>query len=611
MAVKVIRERPDQRRHHRVTAPMLVTVGSHTLRATDWSLGGLRLDGFPGEIPAPGDTLSLKLSLPFQGFDVAFTAEGEVVRTDPGQRMFALRFTQLGEREQELMRHFIEELVRGSMSVVADTIKRIDVPITPVSTAPDASPKSQVPLNRWPIKTVAYSAFYLIVGVFVFGYAAVMTYSNVFRLEVQTAVISAPMVTVQAPGDGHVIWTSYKPGDLVKSGTVVLRVADNALERDIDLADIEIAERKARLVYTKRQHVELLSQLESLATIEHKELKQAQLKLEELVAAADAAESLYRSTLDLYKKGYATRVQVDKLHKEAVAARTEMKRQKLELETMTELDMSNVGERYFNGNNFVGERAKLEAEIKLEEQTVANAERKKQALLEHRLRLNVVAPFDGLIQQLPRVDRASINRGDVIAVMEKPRGRMVTAYLTQDEALRVGIGDQALVYIPAFDKTVPARVAEIDRTSSFADEMNARFGWRGTRDRSARATLAFMDPSIERAVGTYKSGTPVVVLFESRSTRDIISEIRHQLGLLPTSDYDQWDPTVAQPAWDDVAGAGETPAEAGTLDQFAPSFRGSVDDTEASSEGSPLGASPEDALRGDMTMLALPPTTMG
>ena len=94
-----------------------------TLRAADWSLGGLRLEGFGGAVPAPGDFVDLKLSMPFQGFDVAFAAKGQVVRNGAEKGMFALRFTELGEREQELMRHFIEELVRGSMSDVADTIQ--------------------------------------------------------------------------------------------------------------------------------------------------------------------------------------------------------------------------------------------------------------------------------------------------------------------------------------------------------------------------------------------------------------------------------------------------------------------------------------------------------
>ncbi len=160
MSVKVKRERADQRRHHRVSAPIFVTVDGHRLRATDWSLGGLKIDDYPGEIPSLGAEVLLHLTLPFQGFDVSFDAKSECVRSEPATRIFAVRFTVLGERERELMSHFIEELIRGSMVNVEDTIQRIDVPVTPAALQPDVSPTSQLPIRRWPVKTVVMTTFY-------------------------------------------------------------------------------------------------------------------------------------------------------------------------------------------------------------------------------------------------------------------------------------------------------------------------------------------------------------------------------------------------------------------------------------------------------------------
>ena len=83
MAVKVKRERPDQRRHHRVTAPLFVDVGGVRLRAADWSLGGLRIEDHPGPVPEVGALLPISLTLPFQGFEVSFDAKATVVRNDP------------------------------------------------------------------------------------------------------------------------------------------------------------------------------------------------------------------------------------------------------------------------------------------------------------------------------------------------------------------------------------------------------------------------------------------------------------------------------------------------------------------------------------------------
>ncbi|NNE21291.1 MAG: PilZ domain-containing protein, partial [Rhizobiales bacterium] len=118
---------------------MFLRVGDDgpTVRAHDWSLGGFRVDNYPLELPNVGSEIEASMTLPFQGFDISFTAKAKVVRAVPEIKSFAVEYTEIGERELELMHHFIEDLVRGAMSEVADSISRIDVPITPVSTEPD------------------------------------------------------------------------------------------------------------------------------------------------------------------------------------------------------------------------------------------------------------------------------------------------------------------------------------------------------------------------------------------------------------------------------------------------------------------------------------------
>ena len=512
------------------------------MRAADWSLGGLRLEGYPGPLPAPGQALDLKLALPFQGFNVSFEAKGEVVRNNPADAMFALKFTELGAREQELMRHFIEELVRGSMSHVADTIQRIDLPLTPVSTAPDPNPKDQTPIQRWPIKTIFYSSLYALIGLFVFSYAGMMAYTNIFRLEVDAAVIAAPLFTVTAANDGHVNWQGYKPGDLVRAGTLVLQVADNALEREIDLADIDIRDRRARLGLLQSQMAEALSQLGDLATVEQKLLEQAKSKLDSLRAIAAAADAAYQRTQILYKQGFATKLALDLAERDAVSSGATAIGQQSELSTQSSLAGRQLGQRFFTGTGILGDRAKLESEIKLQEEEIRIGQEHKDVLIRQRERLSVVAPFDGLVLDLPRVDHASVIRGDLIAVIEQPRSRQVTAYLTQSEVSHVGIGDEATVYVPAFDATLRARVASVDRTQGFADDIKQRFTWRGPLDRSALVTLSFIDKVAASNPRTFRSGTPVTVIFKSRSTNEIVNQVVSAFNLLPAWGGEQTTP---------------------------------------------------------------------
>ena len=101
---------------------MYVRVGADetVVRARDWSLGGLRIDGYGGRLPQLGEELDLAMTLPFQGFDISFTAKAKVVRSIEDGKSFAVEYTEIGERELSVMHHFIEDLVRGAMSEVAD-----------------------------------------------------------------------------------------------------------------------------------------------------------------------------------------------------------------------------------------------------------------------------------------------------------------------------------------------------------------------------------------------------------------------------------------------------------------------------------------------------------
>lgn len=543
MAVKIKRERPDQRRHHRVTAPLFVQIGGATHRATDWSLGGVRVDGFPGQIPAIGAEIPINLMLPFQGFDVSFEVKAEVVRTDPEERMFAVRFTEIGERERELMSHFIEELVKGSMVDVEETIQRIDVPVTPASLEPDRprSEEKTAVRRQLPVKTVAMSTFYLLAGVVLFGYASLIGYTNFYRMEVQTAVIQAPVETVVAQGDGRVEWQGAKPGDPVRAGDPVLTLIDNQLEREIELADIAVRERKARLAFLKQRHAEELERIRGYATVEMKNVQQTRVELEALRSQLKSSEADLARFRQLHAKGYATDSKVSELERQVIGLGKELEVRRIELASRVELAEQNIGKRLYSGNatigsgDIAGKGADLEAEVRLAEHEIQLAQQRHISWLNQRARASVRAPFDGILLDLPRFDGSSVRKGEIVAIIEQRRERHVTAFLTQDEVLRVGIGDEVLLYVPAVGETVKGRVRTIDRTSGFIREQNEAhrpgYAWRGPTDRSARITIEFADPRQVVDAERYRAGLPVVAVFEQRTTNSLLSQIRKTLSL--------------------------------------------------------------------------------
>ena len=539
MAVKIKRERPDQRRHHRITAPLFVSVaGAAPLRAADWSLGGLRIDGFDGAVPQTGDEIPLHLTLPFQGFDVSFDAKAEVVRNDPAQGMFAVRFTEIGERERELMSHFIEELVRGAMVDVEDTIQRIDVPVTPASLEPDVKPPQiagPVPVRRMPTKMIAMSAFYAVAGLFVFGFVALLGYSNFFRLEVQTAVIAAPIDTVQSQIDGRIAGSGLKVGDTVRPGDVILNLIDSQLERDIELADIAIRDRKAQLAFWKRRQADELDRAKGFATVEIKNVEQSRLDMEATAAQLQAAVQQYERLKYLHSKGFTTDTILENAEKTMVLLKKQVEMKRVEMSSRATLAETDIGRRLYNGLSIQGDLEQIEAQARLAEHEIQLAQQRYIANLNLRDRNSVKAPFEGTILELPRVDNGSVRKGDIVAVVEQRRDRFVLAYLNQDEVMKVGIGDEVQIYIPALGEAMKGRVRKVDRTTGFIHEQDQRtspgFSWRGAVDRSAKVTIDFEDPGKIANYDRYRSGLPVVAVFERRGTNALIAAIKKQLSL--------------------------------------------------------------------------------
>ena len=530
MSVAVRRERPDQRRHHRVSAPFYIAYGDAKLRVTDWSLGGFFVADVPGELPEPGDELDIQCTLPFQGFEVSFDTICQVIRSDEKRRGFAAQFIEMGERERELMSHFLEELVRGSMSEVADTIQRIDVPVTPASLEPKKPLQIKgLPVKRWPVKAVIMTAFYGLFGLGLFSYAGLLVYTNFYRLEVQTAVISAPVEMVSSQVDGRIQWTSKKPGDNVLSGEMIVKVIDNHLEREIELAEIAVKERVAQLNFLKRRQGDELERMKGFTTVETKDLEQAKIDVESVVAQVQAAEQQYGRLALLHRKGFTTDMKLEDAEKLVATLKKTLESKKVEFKSRVDLANQTDGRWHYTGQNMVGEISQLDAQVKLAENEVQHAQQKHQALVNHKTRLAAHAPFDGTLLELPHVDHGAVKRGDVIAVIEQRKQREVTAFLNQDEVAKVGLGDEVLLYVPALGETLKGRIRQIDRTTGFMKEQNGAqaggYRWRGNADRSAKVMIGFSEPAKVVDGDKYRAGLPVVVVFPQRSTRTLSSMI--------------------------------------------------------------------------------------
>ena len=432
------------------------------------------------------------------------------------------RFVDLGNRERELLSHFVEELLRGSMVSVRDTIQRIDVPVMPVSLVPNSAPmglQSRLTATR---RALSMTALYGLLGVGIFGYLALMLYASIFRMEVQSAMISAPIESVAAQAEGHALWGQFKPGDIVKSGDVVLRMFDNSLEREIEVAEVSIREREARLGYLRRRERNGVERLQSMPVVEMRQLTRSKLELDELRTQLSSLEMELRNPKPLSSRDSSGLG--DPVKQRIAEVKTKIEGKEFELRTRKDtVNRNSAARRAPPGTQLVGSLEDLEAQIELASHEVQFAKERHKALVNQRERLVVRAPFDGRLIDLPHVDKGSIRKGDIVAILEQTEPRSVTAYLNDDEIVRVGLGDQARLYVPSLRETLKARVSRIDRSGGAAGrEIDPQTGllsrWRNPGARSAKVILAFEDASKVANAEKFRPGLPVVVVFQPRSS---------------------------------------------------------------------------------------------
>jgi len=515
MALVIEYEKPDQRRHYRVTAPLFVVFNDQKYRAVDWSLGGLRLEGIKGSLPDIGDLVEVEITLPYQDFKITFEAVLEIVRHVPGG--FGAQFKSLGEREQGLMSHFIDEIVRGSMTDVKETLARMDVPLTPVSTKPPEQSVPETPLQRWTDKTYVVPALYGVLGLLVFGYAALVAYSNIFHLVVESAVVGGRVSIIKAQADGRIIYKEMQSGQLVKAGEVIAHINDPLLEARIEKSAIEIKRKLAEQSFLQQQTGVASSRASDILRQKSGSLRNQRLRVRKIGAEVKRARALYRSLVRRLRRGRSKRQRVANAKANLSKLRIRLAKAQSVLKGRVRL-VKHTGKSGLFGKQLVLSNDPLyQARLGLIKNEVELARHDHQILQKLRADRIINAPFAARIVDLPRTSGSPIMRGDVAVVLEPASVLTVTAFLTQREILKVRTGDTASVFIPALDQSFGAHIKSVNRRLSFVNAKDESYSWRPKEERNAQVILelASNEPSVAQQL---TAGLPAVIMFNDRET---------------------------------------------------------------------------------------------
>lgn len=191
MAMRTRHDKPSQRMHHRLTAPLGVKIQGRLYRTVDWSLGGVRIQD-EGQCKGLSNTQAV-LIVPFQGMEIRLPVKLKYERSAEFGQHTVFSFVDLGERQHETLKLFVDELVKGSMIPAEDMINRLDVPTTPVLMIDKQKPAGNLPWYRRNPRTWVFTALYLLAGLALTLWLAMLVYVNVFKMEIQTARLETPL----------------------------------------------------------------------------------------------------------------------------------------------------------------------------------------------------------------------------------------------------------------------------------------------------------------------------------------------------------------------------------------------------------------------------------
>nr|WP_286189869.1 HlyD family efflux transporter periplasmic adaptor subunit [Labrenzia sp. R4_2] len=522
--VDIIHERPSQRLHYRVTAPMRVTLGDQTFDAADWGLGGCRISGLSAPLPEVGSDHTLLCTLPFQGFNITLKASAEVVRSSEDTKEVAFRFVDLGERETALMQHFVEDLVRGKMTDVTDTIVRIDTPVTPVPTKPDPNPAQEIPVRRWPIKQIVMTLFYFVLGIAVFGYVGIYIFATLFRLEISTAVVSAERYEVTAPATGRLTGLNLRTGDIAASGVPIAFIENDALISEIRKAETALMQAQVEL----SEH-ELYLQVEAdretgYSLVAANDLRQARAETVTLELAVETAQDRLNRYKDLFAQGYLKRDVLATSQLEFAAAQSALEKHIIHVAELEKLGAEGGNIGILNGDKFSGLKAERIAEVARWQQEVDFRTKLLEELRAQPEMMPVTVGSNAAVVDVIAADGQTLKAGAPLVVLEERDHRVITAFLTQEEITQVRKGSPARIYVPAEDRWIEATVDMISRTDGFIDETTQMHRFRAPDARSAKVDLVAKEGALPQ------SGTPVTVYFERHRANKVLQLISGYIG---------------------------------------------------------------------------------
>jgi multidrug resistance efflux pump len=361
---------------------------------------------------------------------------------------------------------------------------------------------------------------YFLLGTFLFGSLGIIFNVYVIHLKIETSVVSVPIETMMSPAAGFIKEVLVTPGTQVKKGDLLMKIENIDVERDKQLARVEVEDSKLTIAYLQKLLANEQNKLNVYKTIGSNRVASTQAIVDMSQQEVLTSKNNLSRMRFLLKKHYVTPANWDEALTKYKSAEEKMKsataQRNIESNSLSATDNG----LYFTGQKLEGLVGELTAQIEAaQKRLLLNQERV--TIYEEMLRkLTLAAPFDGKVTEvLKSVGNTTDSVKPVLILAQTQAKKTIIAYLTQDEITHVSVAGKVKFYIPSVGKSYHGRIMSIDRTAGFVDAINAQYRWRDLQiDRSATVIIEIAKQDEKNFNRNVLAGMPAIVYFSRKFT---------------------------------------------------------------------------------------------
>lgn len=448
-------EKNTSRKYHRIDLPAQLRINDTRYVVADWSIGGAQIVCPPGAFETGWQGL-VKLILSFQDVDVAFDIQAKVTWSNGDKAGFS--FENMSNKVKKILKTYVEASIEGQLGEAEGIISRIDGLEIPLDVE---NPFTDTEKEDFQKKFYWRSAVYWGAGLLMLTGIIMVFFYNLTQASSVRAIISVPLVDIDAPLDGLLASVNVVEGQDVKKGQLLYTLDDSDLVRSVDRQKQAVAtaekeclqlrvaideEKKAQSLYRssadrnlsnlKAEHEALLASLQYA----NKELNRAQ----QLFSSG----SISKSYLDEKRKTYDEDINTLRALEEKIEmARVNKK--------------SSLSGKYMGSNGTVhGEKDVLNAQLEVKEAMLQEANATLRQLIGKLEKTKVTSPASGEVYSVKQNIGSYLKSGDNVITVRPSQGirPWVLARFTYEEALGIAPGRKADVFLPSIGLHVTGHV---------------------------------------------------------------------------------------------------------------------------------------------------------